>query len=96
MRQVLHPLEHLLNTPSASITDEPDLKSVRNRLPAGVKSRTKPRKSTCQDLLILIDALSHLDCRATRQAANAREAGIRSVHRAGTMQLRGMEESNSG
>jgi len=35
MRQALHHWEHLLNTPSASITDEPDLKSVRNRLRAG-------------------------------------------------------------
>jgi hypothetical protein len=33
--------------------------------PAGSNQGQKPRKLTCRDLLILIDALSHPDCRAT-------------------------------
>jgi len=43
MRQVLHRLEHLLNTPSASITDDPDLESVQ--IASGrVKSEDLPPK----------------------------------------------------
>jgi len=41
--------------------------------PDGSNRGQKPRKSTRQNLLILIDALSHPDCRATGLAALARE-----------------------
>ncbi len=65
MRQVLRRWEHLLNTPSAAITDELD-PQIGPKSPSGRSNpEQKPQKPAYQKLTILIDALSHPDCRAT-------------------------------
>jgi hypothetical protein len=65
MRQVLRRWEHLLNTPSAAITDELDPQIGPKSPSGGSNPEQKPQKPAYQKLTILIDALYHPDCRAT-------------------------------
>src|SRR5580658_7464751 len=75
IRQVLRHWEHLLNTPSASITDELHPPIGARIVSQRVKSEPKGSKTTLQRICHLDCRACQVDCRATAHGSCAASAG---------------------